>query len=92
MAIKHFGSCTKNKPIGNAKVTSGHLRQSLPWDQVLAEAPESAGSCLPCRPYSPWATPGGSPAHPATLAGEAFPAGQYLLQLLFVLSSPSDAT
>lgn len=30
MAIKHFGSCTKNKPISNDKVTSGHLRHSLP--------------------------------------------------------------
>lgn len=39
MAIKHFGSCAKNKPIGNAKVTGEHPTQSLSWDQVPAQAP-----------------------------------------------------
>lgn len=40
MAIKRFGSCTKNKLICNAKVTGGHLRQSLPWDQVPVQGPQ----------------------------------------------------
>lgn len=87
MAIKHFGSCTKNKPISNDKVTSGHLRHSLPGVyQVPVWAPQSALSCCACSSNSPWAASGGS----LTLTRGHFQ--QYLLQLLFFLRSPSEAT